>query len=211
MTARAAAASALLALGLFAAGSATPAAAAPWSARNGERVEVEVRERPGEDLWEVRYRLAEAAAGVEFVRGRQPFRHELWGIAPAGSTWTRAGELERLCFPEPARHIAVSFRSDFAEQPEDHQLNGRFGEGGRLLYTGHLLVRPLAACATPVPEAAGTAAPDAATEAPTPAHRFRFLTDEGRPIRVRDSAAEGRLSWNPDGGDEETYVLFGPA
>ena len=212
MTARAAAAPALLALGLLAAGSATPAAAAPWSAREAERVEVEVRERPGEDLWELRYRLPEEAAGVEFPRGRHAFRHELWGIAPAGSTWTRAGELERVCFPERARHLAVSFRSDFARRPGDHPINARFGEGSRLLYTGHLLLRPLAACATPAAQAADAAAPDAAPpEAPLPAHRFRFLTDEGRPIRVRDGAGEGSLAWAPDRDEEETWALFGPA
>jgi hypothetical protein len=173
---------------------------------------VEVRERPGEDLWEVRYRLPEAAAGVEFVRGRHAFRRVLWGVAPAGSTWAQATDRERLCFPSPVRHLAVSFRSDFAERPEDHRLAARFGDSGRLLYTGHLLVRPLAACASPSPEAAGAAAPDAASaEVPAPAHRFRFLTAESRPIRVRDRAGEGTLAWNPEGGDEETFVLFGAA
>ena len=212
MTAKAAAASALLSCGLFGASFATPLAAAPWSARDGDRVEVDVRERPGEELWEVRYRLPEAAAGVEFVRGRRAFRHELWGIAPAGSTWTRAGELERLCFPAPARHVAVSFRSDFARRAQEHPVNARFGEAGRLLHTGHRLLRPLAACAAPAEAPPDGAAPDAAAaEAPGPAHRFRFLTDEGRPIRVRDRAGEGSLAWAPERDEEETWALFGPA
>lgn len=212
MPARAAAASALLALGLLGAGFAAPAGAAPWSARGGDRVEVEVRERPGEDLWEVRYRLPEAAAGVEFVRGRHAFRRDLWGVAPAGSTWAPATDRERLCFPSPVRHLAVSFRSDFAERAPDRAVHARFGASGRLLHTGHLLVRPLASCASPEPGSVGArAAGGAGPETALPPHRFRFLTDESRPIRVRDRTGDGSLAWNPDGGEEETFVLFGAA
>jgi hypothetical protein len=218
MTARPATARAVLPLalavllGLLAA----PGAAAPWSGRGGPRVEVEVRERPAEEIWEVRYRLPEAAAGVEFVRGRHAFRHELWGVAPAGSSWQRAGELERLCFPEPSRHLALSFRSDFTQRPKDHEINVRLGGGSRLLYTGHLLLRPLAACgaSAAAPAAAASALdPVAAAPAaePDPRHRFGFVTDDGRPVRVRDRSAVASLAWEPEPGEEETYALFGPA
>ena len=184
-------------------------AAAPWSDRGGDPVEVEVRERPGDrsedEVWEVRWRLPEPAAGVEFVRGRHAFRHELWGIAPEGSSWSRALGRERLCFPAPARHVAASFRTDFAARAGEAAVNARFGEGGRLLSTAPLIVRPLADCAAPQE---GTADATAARPA-VPPHRFRFLTAEARALRVRERAGEGELEWSPASGEEETYALFG--
>jgi hypothetical protein len=189
-----------------------PAHAAPaWLGGSEARVEVEVRERVGEDVWEVHYQLPERAAGVEFLRSRHAYRHVAWGVAPAGSRWLRDGDRERLCFPAPARLLAVSFRTDTTQRPKDYQVNSTFSDGSRLLYTGGLLLRPLAACgdeAAPPPPAG-----PAAAEAPAadPPHHFRFVTDAGRALRVVDRSGTGSLDWEPELAHAETYAFFGPA
>lgn len=167
-------------------------------------VSVSVREVPGEDVWQVGYELPFAAAGVEFVHARNAFRHERWGVGlrEGEPEWHVDGGRERLCFSRPARAFSVGFRTWTEPLPKDYELNVSFSEGSRLLYTGHLLVRPLERCG------------EGEAEAPPgePVHRFTFRTTEERSIRVLDQAAIGELHWHPPTeGDEaaDTYVYFG--
>src|SRR5581483_3267125 len=167
-------------------------------------VDVDVRERPGADVWELRYRFPRAVAGIELPHGDSPYRRQAWSIRPTG-TWVDAtatksdgmGTPERLCFTQPERELRVSFRSDFATRLEGHALVASMSDGARILGTSSLLVRPLARC-------------DADATGDTLLHRFRFTTDAGRTIRVGSLAASGTLRWQPESGHEETYVYFGP-
>lgn len=180
------------------------ASAAAWPLGGGPpAVEVQVRERPAEEVWQVSYRLPEKAAGVEFLRRRAAFRHAAWGVLPEGSRWERDGAIERLCFPAPTRDLAISFRADYAPRVKDYQINLAFTDGSRLLYTGNLLLRPLASCGPPSAATSG--------EVAEPHHRFRFVTDRGRAVRVVDQEGTGDLTWRPAPGDAETYAFFGPA
>jgi hypothetical protein len=166
-------------------------------------VDVLLRELPAEDVWQISYMLPERVAGVEMARARTARRHLGWGLAPAGSTWQRSGTTERICFPEPVRTFAVSFRSDFDKPEKDYEPNIAMSDGTRLLYTGNLLVRLLERCG-----------PGDGAEASVPlalpvVHHFRLQTDPGRTVRVGDAAAEERLDWKPPPGEEETYAVFG--
>ncbi|HEV8630133.1 MAG TPA: hypothetical protein VGV61_07435, partial [Thermoanaerobaculia bacterium] len=165
------------------------------------KVDVALREVPAEDLWQVRYHLPEKAAGVDLVHGRGSYRRTGWSVLPAGSQWVDAPEVERLCFPAPTRDFAVSFRTDVASRPKDYEVNVAMSDGGRLLYTGHLAVRPLERCG---------AGADAQPAGEPPAHRFAFTTSAGRTIRVGDRAGDGALRWEAPLGSEQTYVYFGP-
>lgn len=176
----------------------------PARSERPPHVAVTVEELPGEDVWQVGYVLERPAAGVELVRGRTAFRQERWGVAVRGAEaeWHSDGGRERLCFSRPAGAFSVGFRTWTAPLPKDYELNVAFSEGSRLLYTGHLLVRPLASCGE------GEAVP-AAAEA---LHRFTFRTIPERSIRVLDRVAAGELSWQPGSEDDEaanTYVYFG--
>jgi len=187
---------------------ALPAAALALPSFGGSpRVDVEVREKVGQESWEAYYHFPHEVAGVELPHGRASYRRAAWGISAAGASWVDApaaanGDApERLCFAKPLRELAISFRSDFATRAKDYELNVAMSDGGRLLYTGHLVVRPLARCA---------AGADVQPLAEPLLHRFRFVTDRGRSIRVGDRAAAGTLDWSPAAGHEETYAYFGP-
>jgi hypothetical protein len=198
-------------LGLVAALAAVPARAAlrlPGFGRGASTVEMAVRELPAEEAWQVSYRLPAKAAGVEFVRpSRDPYRRATWSVVPAGATWVDvpAGadgtRRERLCFPTPTRELGVAFRSAFEVRRKDYARQVAMSDGGRLFFTGALLVRPLESCA---PEAAAQPSPDAVV------HRFRFSTAAGRTIRTVDGGATRTLEWRPAAGGEATYVYFGP-
>lgn len=200
----------LAALAALATGAPEPAAAAPeWLSQLGgggpATVEVRVREVPAEDTWQVSYLLPHRAAGVEMARRRTVFRHLAWGVAPAGSEWHRSGTVERLCFPEPTRAFTVSFRSDFRKPEKDYEPNIAMSDGTRLLYTGNLLVRPLASCGP----GDGPAVAEPVDRAVV--HHFRLETDPGRTVRAGDHAAAGRLDWQPLPREEDTYLVFGDA
>ncbi|HVS02535.1 MAG TPA: hypothetical protein VMT16_07180 [Thermoanaerobaculia bacterium] len=172
-------------------------------------VQVEVREDPAADTWRAFYRLPSAAHGVEFVRARGAFRALAWGAtAVAGEPrWVVEGDRERLCFERPTRSFAVAFRTDFRPRHKDYEVNVPFADGGRLLYTGHLRVRPLDEC-----EAAPGAGGDGAEAVAAPHHRWRFVTEPDRRVRVVDREGRGELAWEPPPDDErgaDIYVYFG--
>jgi hypothetical protein len=198
---------AALATAAMAVGGAPAAAAPEWLPERGPRraavIEARVTEQPAEDVWQITYVLPERAAGVEMVRARHARRHLGWGLAPAGSTWHRSGNAERICFPQAVRTFAVSFRSDFTKPEKDYEPNIAWSDGSRLLYTGNLLVRPLARCGP-------GEGPEAAEPLPRAVdHQFRFETTAGRSIHVSGQAAEASLLWRPGAGHEDTYVYFG--
>lgn len=176
----------------------------PVRSERPPHVAVSVEEVPGEDAWRVGYVLDRPVAGVEFVRARNAFRHERWSVAARGAEaeWQRDEGRERLCFSRPSGAFSVGFRSWFEPLPKDYELNVAFSEGSRLLYTGHLLVRPLDSCG----EEEAPAAPSDAV------HRFQLATSPGRAIRVLDLEGSGELAWQPDPADgsaADTYVYFG--
>jgi hypothetical protein len=207
---RPAAAALLAALALTSA--AAPATARPgpfgYAGERSVPIAVTVEEVPAEDVWNLVYVLPREVAGVEFVSDRNAFRAERWGVG------LRAGEpvwhvdrqrrgRERLCFTEPARAFSVGFRTWTDPLPKDYELNAAFSEGSRLLYTGHLRVRPLESCG----------ATDSSPLPGLPEHRFTFTTTEGRGVRVAGDAGSGSLRWTPpagpDGDAVDTYVYFG--
>ncbi|HLE85826.1 MAG TPA: hypothetical protein VJG13_15925 [Thermoanaerobaculia bacterium] len=163
-------------------------------------VAITVDELPGEDVWHVRYALGAPAAAVEFPSAGTAFRRERWavGARTAEPEWRLDGPTERICFSRPVRSFALSFRTWTDPQAEDPALHLALGDGGRLLYTGHLLVRPLASCA-------GEAAPAGAVD-----HWFTFRAAPGRTIRVLDQTATGELRWQPPAPAlARTYAVFG--
>jgi hypothetical protein len=183
---------------------AAPAAAAEWrlGASGPATIEVQVRERPAEELWQVSYVLPERAAGVEFARDGRAFRQRGWGVAPE-ATWHATETRERICFARPTRAFAATFRADYEKPEKDYEPNIAFSDGGRLLYTGNLLVKPLATCAAgDSPEAAQAVAAEIR-------HHFRLETDPGRSVLVGELAASERIEWEPAPGREETFVYFG--
>ncbi len=224
-------------LAAFALGAAPAGAASLFGGNRPGTIEVTVRELPADDAWQASWRLPEKAAGVDFVHGRGGYRRAGWAV-PAGTRWVDAPGVERLCFARPGRELAVAFRSDFAERPKDYEPTVAMSDGGRLLYTGQLVVRPLQTCdaaaadarananasATATPTGSTPASPIATGSAPAsvppgtaiatsddaPLHRFHFTTAPGRTVRVLDQAAAGALAWRPASGDERTYVYFGP-
>jgi hypothetical protein len=165
-------------------------------------VAVTVREVPAADAWQVSFHLPQRAAGVDFPHGRGAFRRAGWSVSPAGATWVDAPDVERLCFPRPLRDFGVSFRTDTSRRPKDYEVQVAMSDGGRLFYTGQVLVRPLATCG------AGAAATPLPGE---PVHRFRLATAADRAIRTGARSALGALAWEPKPGVEETYVYFGHA
>ena len=183
-------------------------------------VEVGVRELPADDAWQVSWRLPRKAAGVDFVHGRGTYRRAGWTVAPAGAQWVDAPPgTERLCFARPTREVAASFRSDFAQRPKDYEAEVAMSDGGRLFYTGQLVVRPLETCGAAAAGTTPSTASATATPAPTPTadardrellHRFHFTTATARTIRVLDQTAPATLTWRPASGDERTYAYFGP-
>jgi hypothetical protein len=198
----------LLGLAAFALGAA-PAAAAPLvgGGRPGV-VEVGVRELPAEDRWQVSWRLPQKAAGVEFVHGRGRFRSTAWSGLPADARWMEAPDAERLCFAKPTREFQATFASDIRRREEDHELTVSLSDGGRLLYTGQLVLRPLESC--PPGEAAASTAGEKTDGATVPRHRFRLTSDPTRVLRVTgDLVGTGAIRWDPPAGQEATYAYFG--
>jgi hypothetical protein len=184
---------------------ALPACASPFGSREPV-VDVLLREEPAKDLWHVNYHLPDKAAGVEFVHVRGAYRNTAWGILPADARWVEAPTGERLCFSAPRRDFAATFAGDSRRREKDYELTVALSDGGRLLYTGQLVVRPLATCATD-PSAPADAAK---AEATPPRHRFRLATDPDRVVRVGgDLGAAGSIEWRPPAGREETYAYFG--
>jgi hypothetical protein len=170
--------------------------------RRPEPIAVEVEELVGDDGWRVTYRLPEPFAGVFFPRARTRFRKAAWSAAAAGAeaTWHDGEEGERLCFTRPTDIFAVAFSTWTEPLPKDYELNVAFSDGGRLLYTGHLLVEPLAECT----------AIGSAPAGPAGGYRFDFATAPERSVLVLDEAGRGSLSWRPEDADRaETYVYFG--
>ena len=166
----------------------------------GMRITVE--EQPSADTWRVDYHLAEPVAGVRFVSDRNRFRGRLWTAAATGArtTWEEGADGERLCFSQPSDTFAVAFRTFVEPLPKDYELNATFSEGSRLLYTGHLLVEPLATCGPDEVAPIG--------EAAVPS--FRLLTSPERTVRLIDRQGVGELSWEPqDPSAARTYVFFG--
>src|SRR6185503_13259810 len=133
-----------LGLAAFALGARAAGAASLFGNRPGV-VDVVVQELPAEDAWQVSWRLPSRAAGVDFVHGRGGYRRAGWTL-PAGVRWVDAPGVERLCFARPSRELGVSFRSDFAERPKDYEATVAISDGGRLFYTGQLVVQPLETC-----------------------------------------------------------------
>lgn len=184
-------------------------AASLFGGRRTDVVEVGVRELPADDAWQASWRLPRKAAGVDFVHGRGTHRRAGWTVAPAGAQWVDGPpDIERLCFARPSREFAASFRSDFARRPKDYEAEVALSDGGRLFYTGQLVVRPLETCGP----AAATATPpgDSSTLDRELLHRFQFTTTAGRNIQVLDQAAPATLTWRPASGDGGTYAYFGP-
>lgn len=198
---------ALTTLLLLAAGAAR--AASLFGGSHTDVVAVGVRELPADDAWQVSWRLPRKAAGVDFVHGRGAYRRAGWTVAPANAQWVDApADTERICFARASRELAVSFRSDFAMRPKDYEAEVALSDGGRLFYTGQLVVRPLETCGPAAPATA------ASTDSPAPdrelLHRFQFTTAAGRNVQVLDQAAPAALTWKPASGAEETYAYFGP-
>lgn len=210
---------------LMLAAAASARAASLFGGGRADVVEVGVRELPADDAWQVSWRLPRKVAGVDFAHGRGTYRRAGWTVAPAGAQWVDAPpDTERLCFARPSREFAASFRSDFAMRPKDYEAEVALSDGGRLFYTGQLVVRPLETCG-PVAASAGPSgtasaantANAAATAAPTLSaaanrellHRFYFSTAAGRNVQVLDQAAPAALTWSPANGGEETYAYFG--
>jgi hypothetical protein len=202
----------LAALALLATSTSAPATALPGLFGSaGERllpIDVTVEEVPGEDVWNVAYVLPREVAGVEFVVDGDAFRAERWGVGlrqgePVWHADRQRKGRERLCFTEPARAFSVGFRTWTDRLSNEHAPNVAFSAGSRLLFTGHLRVRPLTSCgateASPLPG--------------LPEHRFTFTTTEGRGVRVAGDAGSGSLRWTPpsgpDGEPVDTYVYFG--
>ena len=168
-------------------------------------VAIAVEEVPAEDAWRVWYSLGAPARGVEFLAPAAAFRHERWGVAVARgeASWEAEGGRERLCFSRPAQSFSASFRTWAEGPPGGRALHLAFGGTGRLLYTGHLLVRPLASCGAEAgpPEPAGD-----------PAFRLTFQTTPERVIRVAGRTEAGALRWQPVApgeGAAATYAFFG--
>ncbi len=197
----------------------TARAASLFGGGRTDVVEVGVRELPADDAWQVSWRLPRKAAGVDFVHGRGTYRRAGWTVAPAGAQWVEAPpDTERLCFARPSREFAASFRSDFAMRPKDYEAEVALSDGGRLFYTGQLVVRPLEICAPASSSASAAASPAPTAAPPTDSsppdrellHHFQFTTAAGRNIQVLDQAAQATLTWKPASGSEETYPYFGP-
>ena len=170
-------------------------------------VEVTVRELPAEDRWQVDWRLPRKAAGVDFVHGRG-FRSAAWSGLPAAARWIEAPDVERLCFAKPTRELQATFASDPRRREQDHELTISLGDGGRLLYMGQLVVRPLEAC--PPSAAAASTAGTTTDEATVPRHRFHLTSDATRVMRAAgDTVGTGAVRWEPPAGGEATYAYFG--
>ena len=182
---------------------------AEGAAERASTVVISVEEVPAEDAWRAWYTLGAPARGVEFLSASSPFRNERWGVGVAGGEpgWRLDGGRERLCFPRRAQSFSVSFRTWTEPPPEGRALNLAFGERARLLYTGHLLVRPIASCDGE--PAAAAPSPASSPSEPEPGFRFTFQTGEERTVRVAGRAAARELTWEPTPGEAATYVFFG--
>ncbi|HET9766456.1 MAG TPA: hypothetical protein VFS60_06395 [Thermoanaerobaculia bacterium] len=194
-------------LAAFALGAAPAGAASPFGGDRPGIVEVTVRELPADDRWQVDWRLPEKAAGVDFVHGRG-FRSTAWRGLPADARWMDAPDVERLCFAKPTREFQATFASDPRRREKDYKLTVSLSDGGRLLYTGQLVVRPLEIC-PPSEAAAPTAAAEIGASA-APRHRFRLTSDPTRVLRAAgDVVGTGAIRWDPPVGEEATYAYFG--
>ncbi len=164
-------------------------------------IEISVEEVPAQDAWRVGYVLPAEVAGVEFSAGGEPYRAARWGVGlgEGEATWYAAGGRERLCFSRPARAFSAGFLS-WEGPPGDRPVTVTLENGGRLLSTGHLRVRPLSRCdaegADPLPV--------------EPEHRFTFATAEGRIVRIAGEAGTLELRGAAAGaGAASLYVGFG--
>jgi len=171
-------------------------------------VDISIEEQVEADRWRVRYTLEEPAVGVMFTRNRNHFRARGWTIVePDGARWQRHADSEAIVVSpgDQLDQLVIELETDLENKSKDYNQNFAFTDGGRLLYTGHLVVRPLR-CAT---EACEEIAPtDTATD-----HAWHFVTDGDRHVALLDDFADdGELEWyQPDapavGG---TYAYFGP-
>ena len=176
---------------LLASALADPATAA--EPRTSGPLRVEVVEEPATDSWRVTYRFAEPVTGMVFQRRRRPPREESWRV-PSGLSWANEDGLEAIrAQGGPVLELSLAFDSDFSPLVKQYELNAPYTDGGRLLHTGTLSVRPLGA----------ERAPD---------HLWLLRTATGRNIVVLDHHGTGFLEWlepGPSTGNG-TYAYFGP-
>lgn len=163
-------------------------------------IEVTVEEVPAQDAWRIGFVLPVEVAGVELPEADEPYRAARWGVGvgEGEATWYAGDGRERVCFSRPVRAFSAGFRT-WAGPPGDRPLTVALDDGGRLLSTGHLRVRPLARCdaegAEPLPV--------------EPEHRFTFATAEGRAVRVAGEAGRTDLREPEAGaGAASLYVAF---
>lgn len=103
---------------------------------------VDITERVAQDRWHVRYTLPEGAHGLCFVRDRNRFRAATW-TPLHGARWLDLPGCEALlAADERSNTIELEFDSDLENKTADYNLNFDFSDGGRLLYTGHLVAVP---------------------------------------------------------------------
>ncbi|MBI4168444.1 MAG: hypothetical protein HY510_00750 [Acidobacteria bacterium] len=182
------------------------------------RIDIQIEEMKDGELWRIRYRFSRPLAGIVFPRDLEPPRTGRWMILPPEGArrrtppprWGRHGESEAILLDGPAAdpgEISLEIRSDYEERPADYLFNVAFSEGSRLLYTGHLAVRPLV-CAD-----LGDCSPEKARMSGGEVEaRWEFRTSPDRGIRVLDRSARGRLAWTPPRSmlpEDGTYAYFG--
>jgi hypothetical protein len=156
-------------------------------------IDVDVQLDSARDRWTVRYHLPRVASSARFLRPRSIPRSERWAIiGPPGAIWHQAGETETIAFPRPTNHFVLEFPSDTRELLKDYELNYTFNDGGRLLYTGHLVLT--------------------ADDQPGLTHQWTFRTPKATRILTVGHEGTGELRWKPDPEPEDgTYVYFGPS
>jgi hypothetical protein len=175
----------------------------PGDPASASDISVAVVHDPDADAWTVTWRFPEPVPGAVFPRDRHRFREGGWTLLTEGVSWvgTRYGEALLADDPgQPVSELSVRFASDFTNREKDYTLNLPFTDGGRLLYTGHLAVHPLA----PVPDGATWA------EGAAP-HHWTLTTAPGRSVRLLDRTGDGSLSWRDDDPDRSggTYAFVG--
>ncbi|HEX4925991.1 MAG TPA: hypothetical protein VFV50_18000 [Bdellovibrionales bacterium] len=151
------------------------------------------------EMWLVRYDIDEPVEGLLFLRQRNQFRSRTWTGMSGGAMVASSRGVEVIAGREPLRSFEFLVRPYFGETQKDYEFFVRFGDGGTVVYTGHMSAIPVNCagdCRVNQPEGIGTYK-----------ITYNFIPRPGEHVLIDGAPSTAPVSWDEEGLGR--FVYFG--